>query len=191
MSAREKVSDGTEDIFLILVNADHPLPNNPPNYVMVSAYGKVPLMTADIALEENTLAAVMAMFQGAKKSGMDTLIVTDGFRSDAAQQRLYNAAADKSFVQLPGCSEHQTGLAADIGAEGVPQAAMWLSAEGRWLAENAWRYGLILRYPQDKTAITGIAFEPWHFRYVSVEHARYMYENNLCLEEYLNYLNGE
>ena len=59
---------------------------------------------------------------------------------------------------------------------------------GIWLAENCYKFGFILRYPEDKTDITGISFEPWHFRYVGVPHSVYMHENNLCLEEYISYL---
>ena len=86
-------------------------------------------------------------------------------------------------VAEPGTSEHELGLAVDINAE-----------EGRstgdevydWLAENAYKYGFILRYPSDKAEITGIDYEPWHYRYVGKDAAKEIYESKECLEEYLN-----
>jgi D-alanyl-D-alanine carboxypeptidase len=101
------------------------------------------------------------------------------------QSVLYNNGANSAFALPPGHSEHHTGLAADILIVGVSQAEMSNSAGGRWLADNSYRYGLILRYPQGATHITGIEFEPWHFRYVGRPHAYYMQQNNLVLEEYI------
>jgi D-alanyl-D-alanine carboxypeptidase len=80
-------------------------------------------------------------------------------------------------VAIPGTSEHQTGLGVDI----IGSRKMY-----DWLEENSWKYGFILRYPDDKIDITGIIYEPWHFRYVGVEAATYIMENNLTLEEYLS-----
>ena len=93
-------------------------------------------------------------------------------------------AADE--VARPGTSEHQLGLAVDIISNDYP----WLdegwadTAEAAWLEEHCAEYGFILRYPQDKSELTGIIWEPWHFRYVGKEAAVYIMENGLCLEEY-------
>ncbi len=65
------------------------------------------------------------------------------------------------------------------------------SSEGKWIEKNAWKYGFILRYPQDKTAITGIQYEPWHIRYVGFPHSAIMHEKNFALEEYLAFLRSE
>ncbi|MBR2937492.1 MAG: M15 family metallopeptidase, partial [Oscillospiraceae bacterium] len=80
------------------------------------------------------------------------------------------------LVALPGTSGHQTGLAVDVGS----------TKEGhQWLANNGWKYGFILRYPEGKEEITGLDYEPWHFRYVGKELAKEIYDSGLCLEEYL------
>ena len=93
-----------------------------------------------------------------------------------------------TVVALPGTSEHQLGLALDIIDSGYTQLD-----EGQkdtptqlWLMENSWRYGFILRYPEGKSDVTGIIFEPWHYRYVGRYHAKAIYDSGLCLEEYLN-----
>ncbi|MDR0284671.1 MAG: M15 family metallopeptidase, partial [Propionibacteriaceae bacterium] len=82
----------------------------------------------------------------------------------------------------------ETGLAADIMATGISQTDLAASPEGRWLAANAWRFGLILRYPAGKESVTGIAYEPWHFRYVGQPHASYCHAHGLTLEEYIDFL---
>ncbi len=89
---------------------------------------------------------------------------------------------------MPGCmSEHTTGLALDILSENHETAndAYGETPEGRWLVENAHRYGFILRYPEGKEHITGVIYEPWHYRYVGVEAATEIWERGICLEEYL------
>lgn len=90
-------------------------------------------------------------------------------------------------VAVPGTSEHQLGLAVDI----VDVNYQWLdegqedTAVQKWLMKNSWKYGFILRYPNDKTDITGIIYEPWHYRYVGKEYAKDIYESGLCFEEWL------
>ena len=90
-------------------------------------------------------------------------------------------------VAYPGTSEHNLGLAVDIVARDyqILDDKQADTAEARWLEENCWKYGFILRYPTDKTDITGIIFEPWHYRYVGEEAAREIMERGICLEEYL------
>ena len=94
-------------------------------------------------------------------------------------------AADE--VARPGTSEHQLGLAVDIISNAHPELnEAWAETEeAKWLTENCAQYGFILRYPPDKSDITGIVWEPWHFRYVGEDAAAYIMENGLCLEEYL------
>lgn len=111
-----------------------------------------------------------------------------GFRSYSLQNDLYTrysnrdgkAAADR-YSARPGHSEHQTGLALDLNDI---TSAFANTAEGIWVAENCWRYGFILRYPQGKEAQTGYMYEPWHIRYVGVDAATKIYQSGLCLEEY-------
>ena len=93
----------------------------------------------------------------------------------------------KRTVAYPGRSEHNLGLAVDIVSESYQllDDGFANTKEAIWLKEHCAEYGFILRYPEDKTDITEIIYEPWHFRYVGVEAATYIMENGLCLEEYL------
>ncbi len=134
------------------------------------------------------------MLEAAKEGNWDELPrVISGYRTQEVQQSLYDnkvngyraegysqedakAEADK-WVALPGTSEHQLGLAIDV--EGATYDVFF------WLQENSYKYGFIFRYPGSKTDITGTAEEVWHYRYVGVEAATEMYEQGLCLEEYL------
>ncbi len=99
-----------------------------------------------------------------------------------------------TYSCAPGTSDHQTGLAVDVVQRSLPDRFDSLIQEfgeteaGKWLAANAHHFGFILRFPPDKEEITGIIYEPWHFRYVGRTHATAMYEMNLCLEEYVEYL---
>lgn len=87
----------------------------------------------------------------------------------------------EEWVAVPGTSEHQIGIAVDINADKTKSTNDEVYA---WLAENAHNYGFILRYPQGKEDITGASYEPWHFRYVGKEHAKIIFGNHICLEEY-------
>ena len=91
-------------------------------------------------------------------------------------------------VAVPGTSEHQTGLAVDIASEDA--SAQVPDVVWRWLEKSAHRYGFIRRYPEGKSAITGISNEPWHFRYVGREAAEEIYRRGICLEEYLGTATG-
>lgn len=93
----------------------------------------------------------------------------------------------KTYVAEPGCSEHHTGLAVDLGAyyEDGSSGVFKKTLGAPWITENCWRYGFILRYTEEKEAITGIGAEEWHFRYVGLPHAWYIMENGLCYEEYI------
>lgn len=135
------------------------------------------------------------MIKGAQEEIGEKIMSVSGFRSYNYQKGLYNRYVKKDgekkasvYSAKPGHSEHQTGLAFDIG--GV-EKKHWVTdsfvntEEAKWLKHNAHRYGFILRYPKGKEGITGYKFEPWHFRYVGAEHAVKIYENNLTLEEYL------
>ena len=94
---------------------------------------------------------------------------------------------ESSAVAAPGTSEHELGLAVDIFSEEntILDESQERSETQQWLMEHCWEYGFILRYPKDKSEITGIIYEPWHYRYVGVDAAKDITENDLCLEEYL------
>lgn len=129
------------------------------------------------------------------------LISVSSYRTYAYQQALYNnrvkrcinegygeAEAKKvaaTIVALPGTSEHHLGLAVDINSV---EESFENTAAFRWLSKNAENYGFILRYPKDKQSITKIIYEPWHYRYVGVEHAKRMNSLGMCFEEYIEYL---
>jgi D-alanyl-D-alanine carboxypeptidase len=178
-----------EDTRLLeLVSRDHPIRDGGAPYPAVPAYRTVPLAGADILVHPRALEAAEALFTQAEAEGFDGFFIASGYRTYEKQQQLYGEADDKAYVQKPNHSEHQTGLAVDIAYTGIGQRQLGDSAEGLWLSQNAWTYGFVLRYPEGKSDVTGIAFEPWHFRYVGQPHAAYCYENDLCLEEYIQLL---
>lgn len=122
------------------------------------------------------------------------LIIDSGFRSYDYQQEIWDFNVRekglehaKKYVAYPGESEHQTGLAIDIGAYINNEYHTYIDEnddEYKWLIDNSYKYGFILRYPNGKEEETGINFEPWHFRYVGYYLANELYEKNMTLEEY-------
>jgi D-alanyl-D-alanine carboxypeptidase len=174
--------------FLELINGGNPVHGEPDGDVIVDVWPGVAVSTTDITLHETVREAVLLMFENADAQNIGPYYVTSGYRDEEEQRRTYDEMDDKSLVQPPGYSEHQAGLAVDIMAEGVKQFELADSPEGQWLADNSWRYGLLLRYTDDKSDITGVTGEAWHFRYVGQPHAWYCYQNGLCLEEYIEHL---
>lgn len=139
-------------------------------------------------VDQTALNAYYEMKNAAILNGFSLEIIS-GFRSYETQKGLYNryvsiygqAEAD-TFSAQPGKSEHQTGLAFDLGWVDDAYAD---TAEGKWLAENCYKYGFIIRYPKGKESITGYKYEPWHVRYLGNPLATDVYNSGLCLEEYL------
>lgn len=146
-------------------------------------------------LREEAANALEKMFDQAKQEGIE-LNAVSGYRSYERQVALFAAEVSRvgeeqavQAVAVPGNSEHQTGLAMDISSDSVNNELseqFESSIEGKWLAENAHRFGYILRYPKGKENITGYQFEPWHFRYVGEKSATVIYEKNWTLEEFFN-----
>lgn len=144
-------------------------------------------------LQPEVVEAYQRMFQDGSEEGLDFVLVSD-FRTYQYQEQLYNnyvardgrQAADE-YSARPGHSEHQTGLAIDVGSD---DSATTLSVEFgdtpefEWMEAAAHEYGFIIRYPEGKEEITGYQYEPWHLRYVG-EEAAAIYESGLSLEEYL------
>lgn len=122
------------------------------------------------------------------QTGHRDLFILDSNRTYEDQERVY-ASKGSDIATLPGHSEHHTGLAFDLQLY-IDRAVLPFDGEGdyKWIHDNCHKYGYILRYPHDKTEVTEISYEPWHFRYVGKGHAYYMYTNNLCLEEYIGLL---
>ncbi len=155
------------------------------HHVVARGYRPLPDGTPMTALAPQAQEAYDAMKVAAKADGV-TLVVRSAYRSYATQSDLY-ARLSHATTAKPGESEHQTGLAADI-TDGVTTGAARVAASktGQWLLANAWRYGFIVRYPEGKKEITGVTWEPWHFRWVGVEVASHFGPDNaLTLEEYL------
>ncbi len=141
--------------------------------------------------------ALQKMFDAARADGVYP-VVASGYRTAEKQQSLmeekiaafkaegYSASQAKAeaetWVAIPGTSEHQLGIAVDINADGVKSNG---SEVYKWLKQNGYRFGFILRYPPDKIEITGVSNEPWHYRYVGIKVAAAMHDQTLCLEEYL------
>lgn len=156
---------------VLIVNKTYPLPAN---------YNPGGLLSG-------CSAAFKQMQAAAAKEGLN-IYASSGFRSYSHQSNLYSkycandgqAAADR-YSARPGHSEHQTGLAIDLNTITYSFAD---TAEGKWVAENCWKYGFILRYPSGKEAQTGYRYEPWHIRYVGASKAEAIYNSGLCLEEY-------
>ena len=178
-------STKTSEGYLMLVNKFYTVGSSyvPSNLVNVTGGGK---------LEKTAAAQFEKMVQAAKKDGY-TLKNVSGYRSYSTQKSLYNnykardgqTKAD-TYSARPGSSEHQTGLATDINT--ASSAAHFENTKTyKWLINNCYKYGFILRYPNGKTYITGYKFEPWHYRYVGVEAATYIHNHNITFEEYHAY----
>ena len=178
----------------LLVNGQNPLPENYQVELVTLENG----MKAAKCIQED----LKAMLADCRKAGLRPMICS-AYRTQATQTRLHNnkiarlraagysleAAKQEAarWVAVPGTSEHQTGLALDLVSARYTNLDQKQAetAEQKWLMEHCWEYGFILRYPVDKGDITGIGYEPWHYRYVGREHAAAIHETGLCLEEYL------
>jgi len=186
MGYRAGVSSMTYKGDILLVNASHTLD---PDYVpdgLVCLYTQrhsFRMASSDIYLTRETYEAAERMFAAAEADGMNGFIITSGYRSYERQGEIY-AESEPGKAQTPGASEHQTGMSFDVtaensgdGFESTPQYA--------WLCEHAADYGFIQRYPPNKSDITGISYEPWHYRYVGVEAAQKIKSLNITLEEFI------
>ena len=145
---------------------------------------------------------LIARLQAAKSEGLNPLICSS-YRTNEKQEQLYQnkvseylsqgyskvEASDKAafWVARPGTSEHQLGLAVDIVSTKNQRLdrSQENTVEQQWLIQNSWKYGFVLRYPTNKNSITGVGYEPWHYRYVGKEHAKKINELGVCLEEYV------
>ena len=143
--------------------------------------------------------ALEAMYAAAKAEAGVTLVSVSGYRAYDKQERIYKSKlkrvrgdveAANAYVALPGTSEHQTGLTMDVGQKNLSSdknlsGSFGDSKGGIWLRDNCWRFGFIIRYQEGWEDITGYAYEPWHVRYVGMEVAQRLHENNMPLEEFL------
>jgi D-alanyl-D-alanine carboxypeptidase len=185
----------------ILINKTHPLSSSyvPPDMVNVLDYGLPCTHGADSSVNDLRLPAAEALkslFDAANAQGY-TLYCASGYRSYALQESIFEGNVStygedyaNTFSARPGQSEHQTGLAMDITSESAGFAlssSFGSTAEGIWVAQNAHKYGYIIRYPEGAESITGYQYEPWHLRYLGVDLATAVYNSGLTYEEYLGY----
>ena len=176
---------------LYLVNRAHPLPEEP------AAEDLASVRSGQTEVRLHQRAKVMLDQLLAAVDGAGTIIPVSGYRPQTEQQAIWDDtraregdAFTRQYVALPGCSEHQTGLAIDLGENG-PEVdflcpAFPDSGPCGALRRRAADFGFLLRYPRGKEAVTGIGWEPWHFRYVGTPWAREIAGRGLTLEEYLH-----
>lgn len=203
LSAYEKYMDPEErEEYLVLVNKSHLLSADdvPSDLVPVKDARK------DISLRKTAEMALEAMFIEMRAEGFEDIFVTSAYRSYSYQNSLFNTYIDDEMAKdpslsyaeakekvlrysaYPGTSEHQTGLCVDLMSDSMRELDESFAEEPvyKWLMENAWKFGFVLRFPADKTDITLYDFEPWHYRFVGRYHAYMMWKGGLCLEEYVS-----
>jgi len=199
---------------LVLVNQAQRLPEDysAQDLVIVRELVETPnqqnfsVTKSQLMLNRETAEKLLAMVQGACEDGVTGYTLVSGHRELSYQVGLFqrkvnqyksmgldeNAAREKAkqIVAVPGESEHHTGLALDLPSRNhsALETTYINTDNGIWLHDNAWKYGFIVRYPEDKAEITGISYEPWHLRYVGIPHSEIMKRENWCLEEYIEVL---
>jgi D-alanyl-D-alanine carboxypeptidase len=197
----DKHAASTDDPASYWVVANKSRPLQPVDYAPTDlVYPDVPNVNGQ-PMRADVAAAVVAMFAASRSEAGLGLSVQSAYRSYETQVRVYNddvAANGREYADTdtarPGHSEHQTGLAVDISA--VPancslDACFGQTAQGRWLAANAWRFGFLLRYPADKVDVTGFTYEPWHFRYIGADLAAELHKTGVTtLEEFFGLPGG-
>ena len=177
---------------LILVNRE--------NYIPADYEVQLTELSNGKKVDSRIYPELQEMFNAARAQGYG-LFVREGYRTQEEQQQLMNEKIEayeneghskseakklaEQWVAIPGTSEHQLGIAVDINADTTKSSS---DDVYNWLAENAHTYGFIKRYPSNKTDITGVINEPWHYRYVGKEAASAIYSQGICLEEYIETL---
>lgn len=191
----EELPPLAEEWNLILVNPWNPLPEDYSVSLLQLSNGH--------SVDERCYPDLQDMMDACRAAGLFPLICSS-YRTQETQEKLYNNQVKKWLargysqeeaeeqagkeVAVPGTSEHQLGLALDIvdvNNQNLNKTQEDTAVQ-KWLMEHSWEYGFILRYPNDKGDVTGIIYEPWHYRYVGKDAAREIYESGLCLEEYLD-----
>ncbi|MBQ6837177.1 MAG: M15 family metallopeptidase [Clostridia bacterium] len=183
---------------LLLVNKTHPVDKSHKPDDLVS------LGHEEYRMRDEAAQAMAAMLEACKAETGKAPYYVSGYRSYNRQNSTFNIRMNQKMSQgysydeayklvsyysaPPGTSEHQTGLAMDLSMNGTLTSAFGETVQGKWLRDNSWRFGYILRYTAEKTEYTMIGPESWHFRYVGIPHAQIMYKNGWCFEEYMNAL---
>jgi len=186
------VDDMSMGGYLFLVNRDYMLSSDyvPDDLVKPN----VQMTNSNIKMRKEAALALEEMFRAAKEEKGYTLVAVSGYRSYGQQasifERKVNNVGKKAALLLvapPGASEHQLGLAMDVGSKKNTSLteSFARTAEGKWVAENCHRFGYIIRYKEEWTDITGYSYEPWHIRYVGKEHAERIYQLDIPFEYYI------
>lgn len=194
---KENISSKLNDWKLLLVNKN--------NYLAEDYEVKLKTISGNMKVDERVYSDLKKMLDDAKSENLD-LLICSSYRSTSKQKKLFNdkineykkkgysdedAYREASYwVLIPGTSEHETGLSVDIVSIDyqILDEEQENTKEQKWLLENSYKYGFILRYPTNKKDITGVNYEPWHYRYVGKENAMIMKNLNICLEEYIEIL---
>ncbi len=182
---------------LMLVNSEHMVDKdyNPDRVQFENTY---------YYLSEEAADALERMLNDMEDDLGEAPMIISTYRSYEKQESVYNADVDDAvangadlsdavketghYIALPGASEHQTALAVDLSNDGSLEENFIDTEAGVWIKEHCHEYGFIVRYPKEKEKYTGIGYEPWHIRYVGKPSSDIMYQNNWCLEEYIDYL---
>ena len=177
--------------YAILVNKYTSLPEKyaPDDVVEMSNWYSYP----GNSIRKDVYDAFKEMFNAAKEEGL-TLIVNSSYRTYEVQKEIYDDYDDNrgreyadKYAARPDFSEHQTGLSIDIFSPGSNMETFEGTDEFKWLSENSYKYGFILRYPKNKEDITGYSYEAWHYRYVGKDLAKKVYDSGLTYDEYYAY----
>ncbi len=200
----EYMNPADRDAYLLLVNENNTLDESykPDDLTGLTATRKDGRNTQ--YMREYAAKALEAMYLEMAEYGITDVSVTSAYRSYAYQNQLFNQylnenisryatyeeayAATRALSALPGTSEHQSGLCCDMHNLSSANVRFAEKEAYAWLKDNCYKFGFIIRYPEDKVDITGYDFEPWHYRYVGRYHATMMHEYNMCLEEYIEFL---
>lgn len=175
---------------LLLVNKDYPVQEDSIRSDTINVFQNTELVRGYVVLDRNIhlskdiVKKFLKIVDAAEKESVNHFLISSGYRDFKEQRNLYEKMG--SDYALPaGYSEHNLGLSLDVGST---QMKMEKAPEGKWIEDNVWKYGFVLRYPKNKSNITGIQYEPWHIRYVGLPHSAIMQKKKFTLEEYLDFL---
>lgn len=179
--------------YLVLVNKNHKLNKD---YVPIDLENiSIRYSNEDKYLRKKAKEQFEKLSEDAKLQGY-RIVAVSAYRDYNYQQELFNYYVKEKGIDYAlecsakeGHSEHQTGLAVDVEGSNKDYDNFADTKEFIWMINNSYKYGFILRYPKGKEYITGFKYEPWHYRYVGEEVAKYIYDNNLTLEEYIEKTN--
>ena len=206
MENYEKAISTKDDAYLLLANKKTKLGSSFKPESLTTLPAELTLYGKEIQLESTVALAAEALVRELNACGYKDIRMTSGYRSYEYQQSLFNTYLGQemaahpdwskkkceelvlTYSALPGTSEHQTGLCIDLISEDHVSLDESFAENPayEWLIKNAHHFGFILRYPKEKTGITGYAYEPWHYRFVGVKAATEIHEKELTLEEYLD-----